>query len=105
MIQSHYIQVTVYDELDSITNESQVIIEGVISGNRHDYGNTTIGLSVFSGFFSDIDQGINLARDSLKIFDYMGLPEVKWRHAFTQTTGVFKDTPTLRDVYKKLNAA
>ena len=27
MIQDHYIQVTVYDELDSITNESQVIIE------------------------------------------------------------------------------
>ena len=102
MIRDHYIQVTVYDHLDDITTESRVIVEGLIEGDRRGGDTIIIGLSSSSCFFGDIDDGINAALESLKKFHYMGLPQVRWRHFFTETTGVYKDAPALKDLYNKL---
>lgn len=101
MIHTIYIQVTVYDFQDDITPGSRVTVEGLIEGNRRGGEDVTIGLSCASGLFSDINDGITFALESLKKFHHMGLPVVRWRHFHTQTTGVYKNAPELKELYNK----
>ena len=102
MIKTHYIQVTVYDFLDDITPESRVTVEGIIEGNRRGGEDVTIGLFCSACLFADVADGISNSLESLKRFHHMGLPKVHWRHSHTQTTGVFKDEPALKEIYNKL---